>query len=269
MTLFQALVLGVVQGLTEFLPISSSAHLVFVPYLLGWQIPTEEAFVFFILVQWGTLLAVILYFWDDLLSIARGMLKSLNARNKTTSEARLGWLLILATLPAVGAGWLIKDRVEAAFSSLAATGFFLLITAALLVFAERVGNRSRPIEDVNTRNALLIGVFQIFSLFPGISRSGATISGGMALNLRRRAAARFAFLMAVPVMFGAGVLALQDLGQLPEGKQLLAPLALGFLVSAGVGYLSIRWLLTYLSQRSLYPFAMYCLVAGLIALFAS
>ncbi|MDA1329824.1 MAG: undecaprenyl-diphosphatase UppP [Chloroflexi bacterium] len=267
MTLIQALVLGIVQGLTEFLPISSSAHLVLVPHTLGWQFDSEQAFVFNILVQWGTLLAVVVYFWGDLLPIGIGMLRSLKPGVGVNPHGRLGWLLILATLPAIAAGWYFHDAVEAAFSSPRATAVFLLGTAVLLVLAEQVGSRKRGIENISAGNAVLIGVFQALSLLPGISRSGATISGGMLAHLGRPAAARFSFLMSVPVMFGAGVLALWNLTRLPQGSNFVMLVLAGFLVSALVGYLAIRGLLAYLSNHSLYPFAIYCTALALLTLF--
>lgn len=268
MTLIQAAVLGIVQGLTEFLPISSSAHLVLVPRALGWQFDPDAAFIFFVLVQWGTLLGVLAYYWSDLWPIGVGMLHSLDPRQRPISaEARLGWLLLLASLPAMVAGLLFKDTVEATFTSQTATGLFLLVTALLLVVAELVGRRNQRAEEVTPKSAFWIGVFQALSLFPGVSRSGATISGGMVNRLTRPAAARFAFLMSVPVMIGAGVLALVDLGNLSGAGDLVAPLIAGFLAAALVGYAAIRWLLSYLARNSLYPFAIYCTLIGLLAVF--
>ena len=269
MTIIQAIVLGLVQGLTEFLPISSSGHLVLLPHLLGWALDKEEAFIFFVLVQWGTLLAVIAYFWNDVLEIARAMLMSFKGRKNLSAEATLGWLILLATLPALAFGLLIKDQVEAAFSSLTATGLFLLGTAVLLTLAELFGSRDKGVEEIGAKEAIVIGFFQVLSLFPGVSRSGATITGGMMSHLRRRAAARFAFLMAVPVMISAGLLAISDLSQMANGSDLLPSLAAGFATSALMGYFAIRWLLNYLSTRSLFPFAIYCTLAGFLAIFSS
>lgn len=269
MTLFQALILGLVQGLTEFLPISSSGHLVLLPRLLGWNLAEDEFFIFSVLVQWGTLIAVLSYFWRELIIIARAMLASLAGGDKPSADARLGWMLVLATLPAIVAGWLIRDQVQSAFSSLSATGLFLIGTAGLLLLAERTGDRSRGIEEIGARGAFVVGLFQVLSLFPGVSRSGATISGGMTRKLRRRQAAHFSFLMAVPVMIAAGVLALFDLAEMSNRSSFLPPLLFGLLVSAFVGYFAIRWLMGYLATRSLYPFALYCTLIGLIALFAN
>ncbi len=258
MTLIQSIILGIIQGLTEFLPISSSAHLVITPYLFGWQIPAQDAFIFDVLVQLGTLLAVIVYFREDLYKIIRAVIEGLVQRRPLANPmARLGWLLVLATIPAVLAGILFKGLVERAFGSPLAAGLFLLGTAALLVIAEIVGKRTRELEGITWLDAILVGLFQVISLLPGISRSGSTISGGMVRNFDRPTAARLSFLMAVPVMIGAGLVASMDLVKLPNFASQIPTLAAGFITAAIVGYLAIRWLLGYLAKRSLYVFAIY------------
>ncbi len=266
MTLLQALILGIVQGITEFLPISSSGHLVLVPHLLGWEIPADQAFVFDVLVQMGTLVAVIAYFWDDLWGIARGFLTALAHRRPLESaEARLGWYLIVATLPAVVAGLLFKDAVEAAFASPKAVGYFLWGTAALLLLGEAVGKRTRNLAQLHWADALIVGLFQVLALFPGVSRSGSTITGGMVRHFDRPTAARFSFLMSVPVMAGAGVVALKDMLAMPAVGHVALPVAVGFLAALVSGYAAIRWLLRYLGSHNLLGFALYCvLVGGLI-----
>lgn len=267
MTILQSIILGLVQGLTEFLPVSSSGHLVLVPHFLGWQFSQQEIFVFDVLVQWGTLFAVIVYFWRDLVAIVEGFVRALLGRRPfATYDARLGWYLILATIPAVALGFIFKDTVEAAFSNPRATGGFLLLTAAILAIAEVVGKRQRSLEQINWRDALWIGFAQVLALFPGVSRSGSTIAGGMTRNLDRPAAARFSFLMSVPVMLGAGTLALLDLAHMPNLGSLIPPLLAGFFTALVVGYIAIRWLLTYLTRHSLYIFAIYCTAVGLLAL---
>ena len=270
MTLLQSIILGIIQGLTEFLPISSSAHLVITPYILNWQIPAQEAFIFDILVQLGTLLAVIVYFRKDLYRIIIGVINGLvHKRPFSEPSSRLGWMLVLATIPAVVAGVLFKEPVERAFGSPVVTGLLLFGTTALLVIAELVGKRTRQIETTSWMDALIIGLFQVISLLPGISRSGSTISGGMIRNLERQGAARFSFLMSVPVMLGAGTLAIVDLIKLPNFSVQIPTLVAGFITSAVVGYLSIRWLLTYLANRRLYPFAIYCAVVSTSVLLIS
>ncbi len=270
MTLLQAIILGIIQGLTEFLPVSSSAHLVIAPFLLGWDIPKEQSFPFDVLVQMGTLIAVIAYFWKDLLGIVTAFVRGLIERRPFADpQARLGWLLILATVPAGLLALLIKDQVEAAFASPAAVGAFLLVTAVLLLSVERIGRKNRTMESFNWIDALWMGLSQALALFPGISRSGATITGGMARHLDRPAAARFSFLMSVPIMLAAGLLTSFDLLEVPNLSSFLPSMAVGFLAAAVVGYLSIRWLLAYLVRHSLDVFAIYCAVLGTITLVVS
>ncbi len=267
MTLLQSLILGIIQGLTEFLPISSSAHLVLIPHLLGWQIPEAQVFPFDVLVQIGTLVAVILYFWTDLWVIVRGFIKALVDRKPFEGEpARMGWYLLLATFPAGIAGILIKDQVEAAFNSPTTTALFLFVTAALLVLAEKIGKRTRTLPEIRWLDALWIGIFQAVSLFPGISRSGSTITGGMTRNFDRPSAARFSFLMSIPVMIGAGLVSIKDALEVPNLGEFLPVLLVGFLSALLVGYLSIHWLLKFLVKRSLYIFAIYCVIFALVVL---
>ncbi len=270
MTIIQSIILGLIQGLTEFLPISSSAHLVIAPYLFGWSIPTQEGFIFDVLVQLGTLLAVILFFRKDLYQIILSVIDGLIHRQPFAEPvSRLGWFLVLATIPAILVGILFKDLVERAFASPLAAGLFLLGTAALLVAAEWLGKRQRKLDSLTWLDALIVGIFQAVSLLPGISRSGATISGGMLRNIDRPSAARFSFLMSVPVMIGAGALALVDLIRSSTFSTQIPTLVAGFVVAAIVGYLSIRWLLAYLTKHALYMFAIYCLLVSVIVIVVS
>lgn len=267
MTFFQSILLGIVQGMTEFIPVSSSGHLVIVPYLLGWEFPPDQAFAFDVLVQVATLAGVIAFFWRDILAITRATVSGLvKGQPFADLQARLGWYLILATIPALIAGLLFKDAVEKAFDNPQATAFFLLITAGLLVVAERIGKRDRNLESLTWKDALLIGVFQALALLPGISRSGATISGAMGRNLERPTAARFSFLMSIPVMLGAGLVATLDLLRIPNLDAFLPVFIPGFIMAAVVGYLVIKWLLAFLSRYPLYAFAVYCVVLSLITL---
>ncbi|MCK5646454.1 MAG: undecaprenyl-diphosphatase UppP [Anaerolineales bacterium] len=269
MTLFQAFVLGVVQGLTEFIPVSSSGHLVLVPWLLKWDLEPQAAFMFDVLVQWGTLLAVIVYFWKDLKVITTAAIFSLRNRDQPlSSDARLAWLVALSTIPALFAGLLLKSLVEDAINSPRVVFIFLLITGALLFFAEKLGRRFKSMTNISNADAIWIGVFQIFSLFPGVSRSGVTISAGIFRGIKRDTAARFSFLMVVPIMIAAGIIALIDLATTPDALSLIGTLIIGFIVAAIVGYISIHWLLKFLSERSLYYFSGYCLFIGLMGILA-
>jgi len=265
--MMQSIILGIIQGLTEFLPISSSGHLVLIPAFLHWQIPANEAFTFDVLVQIATLIGVIAYFWSDLVRIFWGVLKSLFQQESWQAEdARLGWLIIIATIPAGFFGVLFKGMVEAAFNSPRAVGVFLLITAILLFIAERIGKTNRELKQMNWKDALIIGIFQAFSVLPGISRSGSTICGGMVRQLHRKEAARFSFLMSIPIMLAAGLLESVKLLQTPNFNQLLPVFIPGFIVSGVTGYLSIRWLLQFLTKHRLDLFSIYLIILGVISL---
>ena len=267
MTLFQSLILGVIQGISEFIPISSSGHLVLAPYIFSWEISQNEAFIFDILVQVATLFAVIVYFWKDLLNIIKAFLFGI--KNKTPfqdQQSLLGWYLILATIPAGLMAILFKDTFEQAFSDPKSSAFFLLITSLLLILGELIGKRSRTLENINFFDVLVIGLFQVLALLPGISRSGSTITGGLLRGLDRKSSARFSFLMAVPVMLAAGLLATIDLFQYPGLSSQIPVYIAGFIAAALVGYLAIRWFIEYLSSQSLYLFAGYCALLGSVML---
>jgi undecaprenyl-diphosphatase len=269
MTILQAILLGIVQGLTEYLPISSSAHLVIIPFLLGWKFPEEVVLPFDVLVQMGTLAAVIVYFWADIWSIVKAFVAGLAQRKPFADpQARLGWLLILATIPAGLFGLLAKKLVDQTFQSGIVTGLFLFVTAALLLAAERMGKRTRNLKEMGWVDALWIGIAQAISIFPGISRSGATISGALARNLDRTSAARFSFLMSIPVMIAAGAVEVKDVLQVPGLSALIPQIVIGILVSALVGYFSIRWLLRFVTTHSLRPFAVYCTGMGILVVIA-
>lgn len=261
MTTFQAFILGIIQGITEFLPISSSGHLVLTPYLLKWQIPEEQVFIFDVLVQFGSLVAVILYFRKDLWSIITGTFTALGKPKPFQKpEVRLGFSILLASIPAIIFGLLLKDQVSEAFNNPMFTVLALAFTAFLLLMAERIGTRSKQMEEIGWLDALVIGTFQVLALFPGVSRSGSTITGGMMRNIGRRAAARFSFLMAIPVMIGATALATLDLLNVPSFEEFIIPVLVGFITAAIVSYLSIHWLLNFLTNHSLYYFSIYLIL---------
>lgn len=267
MTPLQSILLGLIQGITEFLPISSSAHLVLLPYFMHWDIPPREAFAFNVLVQAATLLAVIVYFHRDLWSILLGFFYSLKTRQRgQDSSAYLGWLIILATLPAGMIGLLLKEEIEQAFSDPLAVGIFLWCTAIILFFSERVGRRTRFIRQLTWWEAMIIGGAQALAVFPGVSRSGATIAGGLSRDLQRPEAARFSFLMSIPIVFAAGLMSFIDLLELNHTKELLLQYLPGLIAAALLGYFSIHWLLKYLRQRSFYPFAIYCAILGTVTI---
>jgi undecaprenyl-diphosphatase len=265
MTILQSIILGIVQGVTEFLPISSSAHLVIIPYIFGWEYPPQDAFIFDVLVQMGTIIAVIAYFRKDLFTIVYAVMQSITRRKLwADQDSLLGWYILLSMLPAVFFGIILGDIVELAFGSPTTTATFLLITAILLIIAEKAGKRTRNLNSINWIDAIFTGIFQALALFPGISRSGSTITGGMLRNLDRRSAARFSFMMSVPIMLAAGTLSFIDLIQIPDFSNQIPTLLAGFFTSAVVGYLAIRWLISYLTNHSLYLFAGYCILLSAI-----
>ncbi|MGI6251580.1 MAG: undecaprenyl-diphosphatase UppP [Anaerolineaceae bacterium] len=270
MTFLQSIILGIVQGLTEFLPVSSSAHLVLVPYLLNWSLDPQVAFAFDVLVQLGTLGAVIIYFWKDLLNMLRAWINGLRSRQPFSEpDSRLAWLILLATIPAGLAGLLLKDKVEAAFNSPVATAVFLFLTAVLLTATEIWGKRQKDLTQLTPLDAVIVGIFQAIAIFPGVSRSGATISGGMLRGFDRPSIARFSFLMSIPIMIAAGAMAIGDLLAFPNLGSIIPVILIGFLVAAVVGYLAIRWFLGFLKQHSLLPFAIYCAVLAVAVIFVA
>lgn len=267
MTFLQAIILGILQGLTEFLPISSSAHLVIAPFLLGWSLPENQVFVFDVIIQVGTLIAVIVHFWSDLMRILRTWMRGLVTRKPFDGfESRMGWYLILSTIPAGILGLLIKDYVESIFNNPTGTAGLLFITALFLIIGEKIGKKNRNFNSMSWIDAIWIGFWQALSIFPGISRSGSTITGGMTRNLDRESSTQYAFLMAVPIMLAAGVMSIFDLIKVPALSSFLPVLITGFVTSAVFGYLSIRWLLQYVSRKSFLPFAIYCVILGSLTL---
>lgn len=267
MTNTQAIILGLVQGLTEYLPVSSSAHLVLVPHIMGWQFAMKEAFIFDVLVQLGTLVGVLAYFFSAIKVVSYSVVSGLISGHPFRDEnARLGWLIILASIPAAVIGLLFRDSIQAFFTAPNISCYCLMLTGAFLISAEYLGRALK--NNPGKGDAIIIGCAQSLALLPGISRSGATITAGMACGLSRRDAARFSFLMSIPVMVGAAMLASSDLfSDRALLKTLAMPLALGFLTASISGYLVIRWFMSFLSQRRLTWFAAYCLCIGVLGLF--
>jgi undecaprenyl-diphosphatase len=268
MTFIQAIILGIIQGITEFLPISSSAHLVLLPYIFKWGSNIETDFVFNVLIQLGTLLAVFIYFKNDIFSIVSAWLKALvTPSERNTDDFRFGWFIILATIPAIIIGLLLKPRIQYVFESPVLAGFLLLATAIMLFFAERLKPGRMEIKQLTWKLVLLIGLFQAFALFPGISRSGATIFAGLLVGLKSEEAGRFSFLLSIPVLLGAGILSISDLFAIQNIASFLPLLLVGFITSALIGYFSIAILMKFLQKYSLYFFSAYCVIVGGIIIF--
>ena len=259
MDIVQAISLGLVQGVSEFVPISSSGHLVLVPWLLGWPQP---GLVFDTVVHWGTLVAVLAYFGRDFMALASAWGRSLASRNLGEPEARIAWLIIVGTVPAAVMGYVGEDFFESLFAAPAWVAALLLVTGLILALSEWLGKRQKEPHQLTFLDSLIIGIAQGCAIAPGISRSGATMAAGLFLGLKREAAARYSFLLATPIIFGAGLLKLLDLFKVGNVATHLPPLILGFLAAALSGYLCIRFLLTYLQRGRLYAFAIYCWLAG-------
>lgn len=259
MSIIEAILLGVIQGATEFLPISSSGHLVIVPALLA--MPPADLTLIGVL-HLGSLLAVIVYFRRDLGAITAGVWRGLRQRAPLANpEARLGWLILAGSVPAAALGLSLESFFEEVFGAPRAAAFFLLITAVLLVIGERLLDGRKTPAQMRWADALIIGSFQAFALLPGISRSGSTIVGGLVRGLDRPAATRFSFLLGVPAILGAGLLSLLDI--LTEEAAFAPSVYLaGFAAAAVTGYLCIYFLLRWVRSHTLYPFAVYCALVG-------
>jgi undecaprenyl-diphosphatase len=256
----QAIILGIVQGATEFIPISSSGHLVLVPWLFGWPDP---GLAFDTVMHLGTLLAVLVVFGSDFRSLATAWWHSVARREFHAPQARVAWWILLGTIPAGLMGILWEGQFEALFHSPLRVATLLLVTGLWLALAERLGHKERQPEQLGGWESLLIGLAQGCAIAPGISRSGATIGAGLLLGLKRDAATRFSFMLATPIIFGAGLLQVRKLLQLPNLGASLPPLLLGFVAAFVSGYACIRFLLDYVKKRSLTVFSVYCWVVGL------
>lgn len=277
-TLIEAIILGIVQGVAEFAPISSSAHLIIVPWLFGWDNPALTSLAFDVALHLGTLAAVVIYFWADLWRLLKAGLASVfQFRIGGDPDRRLAWYLVLATIPAVIVGYYMEDTIDAAFHSAGveiSTALMLTLAAMLagfgliMLLVDTLARHTRPIGAMRLVDALLVGLAQTLALFPGVSRSGSTITAGLALGFKRDEAARFSFLLAVPVTLGAGMRGLMDLLEAWQSAALtntdMLIIVVGIL-SAGIsGILCIHFLLRYLRSASLTIFVIYRLVLAAI-----
>jgi undecaprenyl-diphosphatase len=254
----QAIIIGIVQGLTEFLPISSSAHLILLPPLLGWDDALLNSAFFDVMLHLGTLVALLVYFWRELWRLLAAWLTSIrDHRIGADAERRLAWLLLVSVVPGAALGALGESFFDTFFRErLLVVCGLLVVGAAILFIAERAARHTRALVDLRLRDAIIIGIAQALALFPGISRSGITISAGLFLGLERPAAARFAFLMATPIIFGAGVWKSREL---VGGAIAFDPLVLGagMVASAVAGLVAIWALLAFLRRYSTDAFALY------------
>jgi undecaprenyl-diphosphatase len=251
--IIQAAIIGIVQGLTEFIPISSSAHLIFLPRILGWNDPFINSNGFDVMLHMGTLLALLIYFWNDLVGLLVAWLASIRDRSiGGDPQRRLAWLLLITVIPGALLGALGESFFDTFFrqNSLLFIAALLAVGASLLWIGERVGNRTREMSDLRVNDAASIGVAQAFALFPGISRSGITIAAGLFLGMTRESAARFSFLMATPIIAGAGVLKGKEMLSTGIASSDIGPLVVGFLAALIAGLAAIAFLLAYLRRQS-------------------
>ena len=264
----QAIIIGVVQGLTEFLPVSSSAHLIVLPRVLGWDDELINSSVFVVMLHMGTLAALLAFFWRDVLDLLRAFFALLRERSFGDDPNRkLSLVLLLTVIPAALFGLAFEDQIDALFyDSVMVIPFILVIGAAVLWIAERIGDRTRDLEQSDYGDAAVIGAAQMFALFPGISRSGITIAAGLARGLKRDSAARFAFLMGIPIIAGAGIWKARTVVTGEAGDIDLVVLAAGVIAAAISGWLAIRFMLSYLKEHSTGIFIAYRIVAAAVFL---
>jgi undecaprenyl-diphosphatase len=266
MPLYQAIILGIVQGLTEFLPVSSTAHLFLTPWLLGWK---DQGLAFDIALHAGTLAAVLLYFFRDWVQVlAQGFGVRMSGDPAIQRNPRLLWLLVMATLPIGAIGYLFQKQAESAWRNPWVIGTTLIVVGVLMWLAEYVGRKNKDLGLVNAGDAITIGAAQALAVVPGVSRSGITIAAGLVRNLDRQTAAKFSFLLSTPAIAAAAGKDFWDLmrheGGLPP--EMRVPFAVGILVSAITGCLTIRFFLTFLRSRSLNFFICYRVIFGIIVI---
>ena len=262
MDVFQAVVLGIVQGLTEFLPISSSGHLRIVPALFGWDDPGAA---FTAVIQLGTMAAVLLYFWRDIVRITVTWARSLVRPDlRGELDARMGWYIGLGTIPVGLAGLAFQNQIEDNVRDLRLIGIALIAFGLIMLLAEQVGSRRRELRGLRLRDSLLVGSAQALALIPGVSRSGSTITAGMFLGFTREAAARFSFLLSIPAVVLSGLFELRDIGD--KGSVDVVPTAVATLLAFVTGYASIAWLLRFLTTHTMKAFVVYRVLLGSLVL---
>ncbi|ACK66863.1 undecaprenol kinase [Rippkaea orientalis PCC 8801] len=263
----KAIVLGMVQGLTEFLPISSTAHLKVVPVILGWGDP---GVAFTAVIQLGSIIAVLSYFWSDLSQITRGMIKAIRQSDYQSHEFRLAVGIGLGTLPILVLGLLMKvliaDLDNSRLRSMGAIAVASIVMALLLALAEKLGTHKRDFEQLRLQDGILMGLAQSLALIPGVSRSGSTITAGLFINLERATAARFSFLLGIPAITLAGLVELKEVLEIGLSPEIIFPVIVGVISSGIFSYLAIAWLIRYLQKRDTWVFVWYRLGFGVLIL---
>ncbi|MGB8213085.1 MAG: undecaprenyl-diphosphatase UppP [Anaerolineales bacterium] len=272
MTILQAIILGIVQGLTEFIPISSSAHLIIVPWLFGWNDPALTSLSFDVALHLGTLIALIWFFASDWVRLIRAGVASLLERKiGADPDRKMAWMLVIGCIPGGIAGVLGESKIDQLFHqpgvpikmmAIIIMGVIIAALALLLFIVERTARHTREMDSLTFMDAILIGLAQAFAIFPGVSRSGSTITAGLALNLKREAAARFSFLLSAPIILGAGLKSAWDMfkqfraGAGPASTELIL-FPIGFVAAAITGYFCIKYLLRFLQKNSTDVFVYY------------
>jgi undecaprenyl-diphosphatase len=260
--LWKAVILGIVEGLTEFIPVSSTAHLTITEKLLNLSIDDASVTGFTAVIQVGAILAAIIYFFRDIARIVKGFVLGLFSPRHRGFDYRFGWYVIVGSLPIAIVGILAKNAITGPLRSLWVVAAALILWSAVMVYAERVGRQTRGEEDVNMADALIVGVMQSVALFPGVSRSGATISFGLLRDLDRVTATRLSFFLGIPALLGGGAFELKDA---VSGPSVGVPaLLVGTAVSFVVGYASIAWLLRFVARHSIVTFVWYRVLLGLV-----
>lgn len=270
MSILQAIILGIIQGATEFLPISSSGHLVLLPWWFNWELPHN--LVYPVAVHLGTLLAVLIYFRQDWIRLFHGLVRLIQTRKLDHPDSLLLVYLTIGSIPVATFGSFLARRLEETFQTPVAVAALLVVTAGLLILAERLtairGKTGNQLDHMTWQDALVIGIAQLFALLPGVSRSGSTIAAGLIRGLSRAESARFSFLLGAPAIVGAGILtSIQAINGNQFDGQLL-PLLAGFTSAAIVGYVAIALLLAFVRRRRLYLFAAYCILFAVVSLLA-
>ena len=265
MSILSSIILGIIQGLTEFLPISSSGHLVIFHDILNWQ--TADNLAFDVFLHWGTLVALVIYFYKDIIRYLTAFLKSLRHWNlKSDLDQKISWLILISMIPAVLAGLFLNDIIDQLFRNIVSVAIFLIIIGILFLVVEKYCLKNKNLTSLTWGKSLILGLAQAVALIPGVSRSGATISTGLAMNLNRVEAARFSFLMSIPIVFAAGLKKAWDLRHMALSSQGILIYLGGFLAAVIIGYLVIRFLLNYLKNHSLNIFAYYRILLGIVVL---
>ena len=257
MNILESIVLGIFQGIGEFFPISSTAHLIIIPWLLGWD---KHGLAFDVGLHLGTLIAVVSYFWKEWVGLVRSFFRTLRYRRTESNDDKLIWFIILATIPGAGFGWALEDKAETVFRSPLIISISLISMGLLLFLADRITRKSKSLEDVTLLSSVIIGISQAIAIIPGVSRSGITITACLFQNLKRDIAARFSFLLSTPIILGAVILKSPYIIQ----NFLELNFLIGFITSVLFGFLSIKCLLQFVQKRSYTVFVVYRVIFGLL-----